>query len=46
MSNGGKKSKLHFDGGDFLLHQIDGQKEVNLVDPLESALLYNDFGEV
>jgi len=42
FSDGGQRSKLHFDGGDFLLTQIDGQKEVTMVDPLDSLYLYAD----
>lgn len=40
LSRGGVRSKLHFDGGDFFLMQVDGTKEVTLVDPLHSLYLY------
>lgn len=43
ISNGGKRSWLHFDGGDFLLSQLHGQKRITLVDPAHSLYLYADF---
>lgn len=43
LSKGGKFSKLHNDFGDFLLHQVDGQKHFLMVDPTQAHLLYYDF---
>ena len=43
LSKGGKFSKLHNDFGDFLLHQVDGQKHSLMVDPTQAHLLYYDF---
>ena len=40
---GSQRSDLHFDGGDFFLTQLDGVKEVLLVDPVESLQIYADF---
>ena len=42
MNGGNRSSRLHFDGGDFMMQQLDGSKEFLLVDPLHSAYLYND----
>ena len=42
MSAGNTTSSAHFDTHDNLLLQIDGEKEVLLWHPNESALLYSD----
>eukprot|EP00966_Prymnesium_polylepis_P293372 6775906-Prymnesium_polylepis.1 len=39
----GRVSPLHFDAHDNLMMMVDGQKHVDLVAPVESALLYSDF---
>lgn len=44
LSNGNQVSRLHHDGGDFLLVQLDGQKRVTLVNPTDSHRIYSDFG--
>ena len=38
-----RPSLLAVDGGDFFLTQLDGVKEVQLVDPVESLQIYADF---
>ena len=40
---GGEQSKFHFDTEDATLTQLDGQKTLLMVDPLESLALYKDF---
>ena len=46
LSAGGGSSKLHYDGGDFLIHQLEGRKRVTLVDPVDSPMLYADHVEL
>jgi len=43
LSMGGQRSDLHYDQGDFLLAQIDGQKHFLMADPADSRYLYSDF---
>lgn len=43
LNSGGQRSRLHYDGGNFLLAQLDGRKHFLLVDPAESHFLYSDF---
>lgn len=42
FSDGGRSSRLHHDGCDALLTQLDGQKTITLVDPVDSPYLYAD----
>lgn len=39
---GGTHSPLHYDPNDNFMHQIDGEKHLLLVDPVESVNLYSD----
>ena len=39
----GRVSPLHFDGHDNLMMVVDGEKRVDLLPPIASALLYSDF---
>eukprot|EP00465_Bigelowiella_longifila_P000951 CAMPEP_0185280028 /NCGR_PEP_ID=MMETSP1359-20130426/65049_1 /TAXON_ID=552665 /ORGANISM="Bigelowiella longifila, Strain CCMP242" /LENGTH=431 /DNA_ID=CAMNT_0027875107 /DNA_START=86 /DNA_END=1381 /DNA_ORIENTATION=- len=43
LNAGQQQSRLHYDGGDFLLTQISGKKHFMLISPKESHLLYTDF---
>jgi len=46
LSAGGKSSQLHYDAGDFLIHQLEGRKRVTLIDPVDSVMLYADHVEL
>ena len=39
----GKSSPLHFDPNENIMHLLDGEKHLLLIDPVESVLLYADF---
>ena len=41
----GRVSGLHFDSHDNLMQLVLGRKEVTLVDPVQSVLLYSDFAK-
>ena len=42
LNEGGETSKLHYDTVDQLLMQVDGVKELVLIDPIDSLTLYKD----
>ena len=43
VSYHGKSSPLHFDPNENVMHMVDGQKHLLLLDPVDSPLLYADF---
>lgn len=45
ISAGNYTSALHFDPNENLMHMVEGEKELLLVDPLQSPLLYADYAQ-
>lgn len=43
FSSGRQASRLHFDPNDVLINMLDGTKEVQLIDPIDSLSLYVDY---